>query len=149
MAHLAVYLRSCSFHCPKSYYHQYVVREIRKLPPRQGFSFLVLPQFPSPAFKQSSLTEGEIMATELTKEENGASSKGKWTSNKKRKEKDVFIYGNYKSYYGYRVFFPFHFQLIFIAISPYFSHTVMKQQIESKQMIISLVVRFRVYKKEF
>lgn len=89
------------------------------------------------------------MATEPTKEENGASSKGKWTGNKKRKEKDVFIYGNYKSYYGYRVFFPFHFQLIFIAISPYFSHTVMKQQIESKQMIISLVVRFRVYKKEF
>ncbi|KAF3339697.1 putative RNA methyltransferase [Carex littledalei] len=43
------------------------------------------------------------MATEPTKEENGASSKGKSTSHKKRKEKDVFIYGNYKSYYGYRI----------------------------------------------
>jgi hypothetical protein len=42
------------------------------------------------------------MAKEPSKEENEA-SKGKSTKNKKRKEREVFIYGNYKSYYGYRV----------------------------------------------
>ncbi|KAJ4787873.1 Pre-miRNA 5'-monophosphate methyltransferase [Rhynchospora pubera] len=42
------------------------------------------------------------MATEPMKQENKP-SKGKWTKNKKRKAKEVFIYGNYKHYYGYRI----------------------------------------------